>query len=132
MLSIPQTTIEGITEPVILNYFIYLNSGDFKATADLFATEGVLLPPFETPIVGRDAIVQYLNLEGKGLELYPNQGTIETTEDQNTKITITGKVKTSLFSVNLSWNFILTPDQEIAFAEIKLLAALQELLHLKR
>lgn len=132
MLSIPQTTIEGITEPVILNYFTYLNSGDFKATADLFATDGILQPPFEDPIVGREAIAQYLNLEGKGLELYPKQGNIETTDDQLTKILITGKVKTSLFSVNVSWDFLLTPDQEIAFAEIKLLAALQELLHLKK
>jgi hypothetical protein len=132
MLSIPQTTIEEITEPLIINYFTYLNSGDFKATADLFATDGILQPPFESPIVGREAIAQYLNLEGKGLELYPKQGNIETTDDQLTKILITGKVKTSLFSVNVSWDFLLTPDQEIAFAEIKLLAALQELLHLKK
>lgn len=132
MLSIHQTIIEGITEPVILNYFTYLNSGDFNATADLFAIQGVLLPPFESPIEGRKAIAEYLTLEGKGLELSPKQGKIETTEDQLTKITTTGKVKTSLFSVNVSWDFILTPDQEILFAEIKLLASLQELLHLKK
>lgn len=132
MLSIPQATIEGITEPVILNYFTYLNSGDFKATADLFATQGILQPPFESPIVGREAITEYLNLEGKGLELLPKQGTSEITEDELTKIIITGKVKTSLFSINVSWDYILTSDQEIAFAEIKLLEALQELLHLKK
>lgn len=127
-----QTIIENITEPAILNYFSYLNAGDIEATADLFALNGVLLPPFESPIEGRDQIVNYLTHEAKGLELYPKQGTIELTEDGQTKIVVVGNVKTSLLGVNVSWNFILTPNHEIAFAEIRLLASLQELLHLKK
>ncbi|PSF37070.1 nuclear transport factor 2 [Aphanothece hegewaldii CCALA 016] len=132
MISTSQTTIEGITEPVILNYFNYLNAGDFEATANLFAPDGILQPPFESPIIGREAIADYLTLEGRGLELYPKQGSIEPTEDEQTKIVVVGNVKTPLLGVNVSWYFILTPNSEIAFAEIRLLASLQELLHLKK
>lgn len=132
MISTSQTLIEDITEPVILNYFNYFNSGDFEAVVNLFATEGVLLPPFESPITGRDEILGYLNLEAKDLKLYPQAGTIEPTEDEHTKIKVLGHVKTPLLGVNVSWYFILTPNQEIAFAEIRLLASLQELLHLKK
>jgi hypothetical protein len=132
MISTSQTIIEGITEPVILYYFSYLNAGDFEATANLFAEDGVLLPPFESPLTGHDQIIDYLTLEAKGLELYPQQGTIELTEDGQTKFVVVGNVKTPLLGVNVSWYFILTPNSEIAFAEIRLLASLQELLHLKK
>lgn len=55
-----ELTIEGITEPTILCYFQSLNAGEFDATANLFANDGVMHPPFESGIVGPEAIASYL------------------------------------------------------------------------
>ncbi len=39
--------IHGIHEPVICEYFTRLNNGKFIATAELFAAQGCLNPPFD-------------------------------------------------------------------------------------
>ncbi|MFB2839635.1 ketosteroid isomerase family protein [Floridanema evergladense] len=124
--------IEGITESTILSYFQTINAGDFSATAALFAVEGELNPPFESPVVGRDAIAAYLQQEATEIKLLPREGTAEKTEDGYTQIQVKGKVKTPLFSVNVGWIFLLNNRQEIAAATIKLLASPQELLNLRR
>ena len=125
-------TIKGISEPVVLRYFETLNAGNFSATASLFALEGALHPPFEEPVVGREAIAAYLKAEAEGMTLYPRQGIAETLEDDRIRVEIQGKVKTLVFGVNVAWQFILTPDREILHVQVKLLASLQELLKLRR
>ncbi|MGK7914373.1 MAG: ketosteroid isomerase family protein [Prochloraceae cyanobacterium] len=130
--SVAGLTIKGISEPVVLRYFETLNAGDFATTASLFALEGALHPPFEEPVVGREAIAAYLKAEAEGMTLYPSQGIVETLEDNQIRVEIQGKVKTLVFGVNVAWQFILTPDREILHVQVKLLASLQELLKLRR
>ncbi len=130
--STTDLTIEGITESVVLHYFETMNAGDYDATASLFADTGVMQPPFEQPIEGRDAIATYLKAEAKGMKLSPRKGIAETLEDDQTQIQVSGKVQTPVFGVNVSWIFILSPEQEILFTKIKLLASPQELLSLRR
>ncbi len=125
-------TIEGITEPTVLRYFETMNAGDYEATAALFADTGAMHPPFEQPIEGRSAIATYLKAEAKGMQLFPAKGIVETLEDDQTQIQVTGKVQTPWFGVNVAWTFILSPEREILSAGIKLLASPQELLSLRR
>ena len=125
-------TIEGINLPVVVNYFETLNAGDFAATAALFAEAGALCPPFEEPVVGPDAIAAYLEAEAKEMRLSPRQGIAETLENKQTQVQVSGKVETRWFGVNVSWQFVLSPENEILSATIKLLASPQELLSLKR
>lgn len=123
--------IEGITEACILRYFQTLNAGEFQATAALFAEDGVMHPPFESDIVGSDAIANYLQQEAKGIKAYPRQGIVETLENDQIQIQVTGKAQTSWCGVNVLWLFILNQQQQIIDAKIKLLASPQELLALR-
>lgn len=125
-------TIEGVTEPAILRYFQTLNAGDFKSTASLFAADGAMLPPFESPVVGEDAIASYLQQEASGMQLYPREGICQEMEDGYVQFQVTGKVQTPFFGVNVSWIFVLNREREIFSATIKLLASPQELLNLRR
>jgi hypothetical protein len=123
--------IEGITEPSVLSYFETLNAGEFEATAALFAVDGVMRPPFESDIVGTDAIAAYLKQEGQGIKAYPNTGIAETLENATIQIQITGKVQTSWCTVNVLWIFILNQQRQISYTRIKLLASPKELLSLR-
>lgn len=125
-------TIEGITEPTILEYFATLNAGNFEETSHLFAIDGVLHPPFESEIVGHDAVFAYLQAEAKGMRLEPRQGIAQPLNDGFTEIQVTGKAHTSLFGVNVSWLFKLNSNKELSLVKIKLLASPQELLNLRR
>lgn len=124
-------TIEGITEPAVLRYFETMNVGDFEATSSLFATDGVMRPPFESEIEGPEAIAAYLHQEAQSMKLEPSQGTIET-RDEQIEVQVTGKVQTSWCGVNVAWLFILNQQHEITFIRIKLLASPQELINLRR
>jgi hypothetical protein len=124
----PALTIAGISEPVILRYFETLNEEAFEATSQLFAVDGVMQPPFEQAIEGREAIATYLQAEAKGLRLQPLQGVARSVEDGCTAVEVSGKVQTPIFAVNVSWLFTLNENKELAFAKIKLLASPQELL----
>ena len=123
-------SIEGITESAITNYFTTFNQAKFNQTAALFAEEGELLAPFEKPIIGREKIASYLEQEAKGMSALPRQGILDSESALKT-YKVVGKVKTSLFSVNVAWFFSLNSDLQIAIARIKLLASPQELLNLK-
>ncbi len=127
-----QGTIAGIDNPVILRYFERLNNGEFQATSQLFASDGALQPPFETDVIGPEAIAAYLEQEAKGFILEPQHGVSTLLDNGCTEFLIGGKVHTPWFSVNVSWQFILSPAQEIFIAKVKLLASLQELVHLRR
>lgn len=125
-------TLEVISHPTVLRYFETLNAEAFEAVSQLFAIEGVMHPPFESPIEGRDAIAQYLQKEAQGLKLEPQQESMQPLEDGCTEFQITGKVQTPVFGVNVSWRFIVNPADEIAFVKIKLIASPKELLNLRR
>ncbi|AFZ20359.1 ketosteroid isomerase family protein [Allocoleopsis franciscana] len=125
-------TIEGIDESVVWRYFQTMNAADYEGTAALFAPTGALHPPFEEPIEGKEAIATYLKAEAKGMQLFPREGIAEALEEDQIQIQVKGKVQTSLFGVNVAWIFILNPEREILYAQIKLLASPQELLNLRR
>lgn len=124
--------IEGINEPTISNYFATLNAGDFQSTAALFAPDGVMYAPFESGIVGHDAIASYLQQEATGLKAEPREGIAEIQADELTKVQVSGKVQMPLFGVNVSWLFLLNRQQQITSVTVKLLASPQELLSLRR
>ncbi|MEH1934394.1 MAG: ketosteroid isomerase family protein [Nostoc sp.] len=123
--------IEGIREPSVLRYFETLNAGEFEATAALFAVDGVMRPPFESDIVGKDAIAAYLKQEGQNIKAYPNTGIVETLENATIQVQVTGKAQTSWCSVNVLWLFILNQQRQIFYTRIKLLASPQELYQFK-
>jgi hypothetical protein len=125
-------TIEGITEPTVLRYFETLNAGNFEATSALFTADGVMRPPFESGIVGPDAIAGYLQQEAQGMKLEPRQGIAQILENEQIQFQVTGKVQTPWCGVNVSWLFLLNQQREITAATIKLLASPQELLNLRR
>ncbi len=122
--------ITGITEPTILQYFATLNAGDFAACAALFAPDGVMYAPFESGLVGPEAIATYLHQEAQNMKLQPRQGVTQPLDD-GLEAQVTGKVQTSLFGVNVSWFFVLH-QQKIASVKIKLLASPQELMNLRQ
>lgn len=126
------TQIKGISEPTIQQYFQSLNAGDYEKTASLFAENGVMHPPFESGIVGRDAILSYLNKEAIDIKACPHEGISETLEDNRTQTKVAGKVETPWFAVNVSWLFILNEKFQILDVKIKLLASPQELLSLRK
>ena len=136
--------IQGIQSTTIDEYFSRLNHHEYVATAQLFATTGCLHPPFENPIQGREAIAQYLQQEAQGMSFVPEQGILlpidfddspratlrERIDYPQTRIQIQGKVQTKWFTANVSWLFELNSITEIMLVQIKLLAALPELLNL--
>lgn len=124
-------SIDSISESAIQSYFERLNAGDYTAAADLFAEEGVLRPPFDDPLTGREAIAHYLATEARGMKCHPLKATYGVLETGDREFTITGKVQMPLFGVNVAWNFILNSRSQILSVQIKLLAALEELLKLK-
>ncbi|MFO5475419.1 MAG: ketosteroid isomerase family protein [Dolichospermum sp.] len=123
--------ISGVTEPTILNYFTTLNAGEFTQTAALFAEDGLMYPPFESAIIGQDAIATYLDKEAQDIKAYPQQGISENLPDDQTQIQVTGKAETSWCGVNVLWLFILNRNKQIIEAKIKLLASPQDLLCLR-
>ena len=124
--------IEGISEPTILRYFETLNAGAFEATAALFASDGVMHPPFESGIVGSQAIAHFLQLEAQDIQLYPTLGIIETLENDQIQVQVSGKAQTSWCGVNVLWLFILNQQRQILYTKIQLLASPQELLSLRQ
>ncbi|MEB3218704.1 MAG: nuclear transport factor 2 family protein [Nostocales cyanobacterium 94392] len=124
--------ITEISEVTIQQYFESLNAGNYEKTASLFAEDGVMHPPLESGITGKDAILSYLHKEAIDIKAYPREGTSETSEDNQTQIQVVGKVETPWFSVNVSWVFALNENLQISDVKIKLLASPQELLSLRR
>ena len=123
--------IAGITKPAVVRYFETLNAGDFEATADLFAGDGVLHAPFEEPIIGKSSIATYLKTEARGMQLEPQQGISQILQDDQVQVQVNGRVQTSAFGVNVGWLFVLNSHQEILSVTVKLLASPQELLNLR-
>jgi len=136
MANRTQVTIAGITHPTVLSYIDNMNANDFEAAANLFSPEGALQPPFQKPIIGREAILAYMREECQGLKLMPEHGVVESQEEGYTPIKVTGKVQTPWFGssvgMNIVWRFLLDPEGKIFFVAIDLLASPKELLKLVR
>jgi hypothetical protein len=120
-----------VREPTILRYFETINEGAFAVTGQLFATDGELQPPFEQAVIGADAIAAYLQAEAKGFNLLPRQGVTKLLDSGCTEAQVVGTVQTPLFSVNVSWLFVLNADKKLLLVKVKLLASPQELLSLR-
>jgi hypothetical protein len=131
LLTITPET-DWIHEPVISDYFLKLNQGDFIGVAHLFADQGCLCAPFQSGICGRDAIYDYLQAEGKGMTAVPKSGSIELLPNGGTEHHLVGQVRTRLFTVNVAWTIELNSAKEITSVTVKLLAELKELLGLRR
>ena len=123
--------IAGVAKPAVLRYFETLNAGDFAATANLFAEDGVLHAPFEEPIIGKSSIDTYLKTEARGMQLEPQQGISQDLEDSLVEVQVSGRVQTAAFGINVAWLFVLNSHQEILSVTVKLLASPQELLNLR-
>lgn len=123
--------IVGLTKLAVQRYFENFNAGDFEATANLFAEDGVLNAPFEEPITGKSSIASYLKTEARGMLLEPQQSVSKILEDGTVEIQISGRVQTPAFGINVGWVFMLNFQQEILSVTVKLLASPQELLTLR-
>jgi hypothetical protein len=136
MASRSQVKIEGIENPTIFDYINNMNANDFEAAVELFASEGALQPPFQKPIVGRQAILAYMREECQGLKMMPEQGVAEAPDQGYTPVKVTGKVQTPWFGasvgMNIAWRFLLDPQGKIFFVAVDLLASPKELINLVR
>ncbi len=131
-----QASIEGVTNTTVLSYIDNMNANDFEVAVNLFAPNGALQPPFQKPIVGQEAVLSYMREECQGLKLMPERGRIESMDEGYTSIKLTGKVQTPWFGssvgMNISWRFLLDPQDNIFFVAVDLLASPKELLKLVR
>lgn len=131
-----KVTIEGIDNPTVLSYMDNLNANDFDALIELFTPDGALQPPFQKPIVGKDAVLRFFREDCQNLKLLPERGVAEPADDGYTQIKVTGKVQTPWFGagvgMNMAWRFLLNPENKIFFVAIDLLASPKELLNLVR
>jgi hypothetical protein len=131
-----QVTIERVDNPTILSYMNNLNANDFDALIELFTPDGALQPPFQKPIVGKEAVLRFLKEDCQNLKLMPEKGVVEPAADGYTQVKVTGKVQTPWFGagvgMNMAWRFLLSPENKIFFVAIDLLASPKELLNLAR
>ncbi len=128
--------IEGLDNPTVLNYMNNMNANDFDALIELFAPDGALQPPFQRPIVGKEAVFRFFREECQNLKLLPERGVVEPADEGYTQIKVTGKVQTPWFGaavgMNMAWRFLLNPDGKVFFVAIDLLASPKELMNLAR
>ncbi len=131
-----QVKIEGISNATVQKYMDNMNANDFDVLIELFAPDGALQPPFQRPIVGKEAVRRFFSEECQNLKLMPERGITESAEDGYTQIKVTGKVQTPWFGaavgMNMAWRFLLNPQGKIFFVAIDLLASPKELMNLMR
>jgi len=123
----PYPTIAGVNEATISAYFAGLNAEAYPEVAALFAADGVLVPPFEDPVVGRAAIATYLAQEAVGMRVSPTKGELLSHEPHERVYRIVGRAQLPLFSVNVAWQFGLNAQDQITGVKVDLLATLEEL-----
>ena len=126
--------IPGVLNQTILSYMELLNSNDFDKLIELFLDDGALQPPFQRPIVGREAILKFFRRDCQNLKLMPQGGFGEPADSGFNQIKVTGKVQTPWFGqevgMNVAWRFLLDENDKIYFVAIDLLASPAELLKL--
>lgn len=119
-------------EDTVSQYFIQFNQGNYDAVANLFAVDGALVPPFEAPVGGREAIASYLAQEADGM-VVDNPTIVALGEDEGdgNYVKVRGHVTALVFKVGVAWQFSLNPQHEIERVEVELLASLEELIGLR-
>jgi hypothetical protein len=131
-----KVAIDGVDNPTVLSYMELLNANDFDNLIELFLPDGALQPPFQRPIVGKDAVLRFFREDCQNLKLLPERGVTEPSEGGFTQIKVTGKVQTPWFGggvgMNVAWRFLLDPQGKIYFVAIDLLASPKELLNFAR
>jgi hypothetical protein len=131
-----RVVIEGIDNTTVSSYMELLNANDFDALIELFLPDGALQPPFQRPIVGRDAVLRFFREDCQNLKLLPDRGVSEPSDGGFTQIKVTGKVQTPWFGagvgMNVAWRFLLDPQGKIYFVAIDLLASAADLLQFAR
>ena len=121
----------GNPAEIVLRYFTLFNLGEYQQVADLFATDGSLYPPFESPVVGRGKIAQYLIKEAEGMSVSLLDAEIEPGEGDCFQVNVRGSVTALVFQVKVVWRFILTADGKIDSVRVDLVATLEELLKIR-
>ena len=99
-----KVNIEGLDNPTVLNYMNNMNANDFDALIELFAPDGALQPPFQRPVVGKEAVFRFFREECQNLKLLPERGVVEPADDGFTQIKVTGKVQTPWFGAAVGMN----------------------------
>jgi hypothetical protein len=110
----------------IVNYFDAINAQLYSSAAGLFCKEGVLVAPLGVQVRHREAIAAYLEDKCEGMKLYPEQASFLNAST----VVLTGHVKCPAFTVQVEWKFHLLKT-EIAVLQVRLLASLQQLTHLR-
>jgi hypothetical protein len=131
-----EVSIQNVSNTTVLSYMNLLNANDFDTLIELFLPDGALQPPFQRPIIGKDAVLRFFREDCQNLKLIPEQGVTEPADDGFTQIKVTGKVQTPWFGaevgMNVAWRFLLSPDNKIFFVAIDLLASPKELINFIR
>lgn len=127
---VPGSAHDLVAVPVVARYFETFNQGDFQTAAALFSAQGKLLPPFESELVGPEAIAAYLTREAGGMKAVPRQFKPLNQDAVLLQVDVVGKVQTAAFQINARWRFQIDAQAEILMLEIKLMATLKELLSL--
>ena len=128
--KIKASTSFNCEEFAIQSYFSTLNQGQFELTAALFSDQGQLVPPFDSPVTGPQAIADYLKQEAVDMKFQPRSATSQVLPNGQTDVEVRGQVSTSLFKVNVVWNFWLSDQGKIALVKVNLIASMQELLRI--
>jgi len=115
----------------IERYFSSFNQQQFDKTAALFDTEGILHPPFETPLQGKKNVLAYLKDNATNMRATPREWVLTPSDTGSWQVEVKGNVVTAHFKVNVGWQFCLTQSGDIAKVRIKLLASLAELVALR-
>jgi hypothetical protein len=131
-----EVSIANVSNTTVLSYMNLLNANDFDALIELFLPDGALQPPFQQPIIGKEAVLRFFKEDCQNLKLIPDQGVTEPADDGFTQIKVTGKVQTPWFGagvgMNVAWRFLLNPQNKIFFVAIDLLASPKELVNFIR
>ena len=112
---------------VVERYFKAFNENNFAAAADLFAAAGELCPPFDSKIVGRAAIADYLTQEATQMTACPKR--LDSLEDGHLRVV--GLVDAIAFKVGVEWIFTFAATSEILSLSIRLRASMKELLSIR-
>jgi hypothetical protein len=110
----------------LTSYFKDVNAQRASSAANLFCEGGVLVAPLGIQVRGREAIAAYLEDKCSGMTLYPEQ--VEVLD--SSVVIVAGHVRCPAFNVNVEWKFHLV-GTEIAVLQVRLLASLQQLSHLR-
>jgi ketosteroid isomerase-like protein len=121
MTDQPSALLQRLT-----SYFDAVNTQQTSSAASLFCEEGVLVAPLGIQMRGRAAIATYLADQCEGMALYPEQVSLI----NSSTISVLGRVKYSTFAVQVEWKFHMA-GTAIAVLQVRLLASLQQLAHLR-